>query len=121
MDRLINWIEISVSDFQRAINFYETILNVNLQKMEMGNAKYALFPTKDNHNSGALVQSENHTPASKGTIPYLDGGIDLDIILRKVIDAGGEVLMPKTYFGEEAGYTGLFLDSEGNRIGLQNF
>ena len=28
--------------------------------------------------------------------------------------------MPKTYLDREAGYIGYFLDSEGNRIGVQN-
>lgn len=120
MNRLINWIEISVANFQRATEFYESILEIKLHKMEMGDAQYALFPTKDKFNTGALVKSENHLPSNQGTIPYLDGGKDLDKILQKVKEFGGEIVMPKTYFGEEAGYVGLFLDSEGNKIGLQN-
>jgi len=44
----------------------------------------------------------------------------LATILSRVNEAGGKVIMEKTYTGENAGYLGMFLDSEGNRIGLQH-
>ncbi len=51
---------------------------------------------------------------------YLNGGDDLNRVLSRVEAAGGTVLVEKTYLSPEAGYIGLFLDTEGNRIGLQN-
>ena len=37
----------------------------------------------------------------------------------RVAEAGGTVILSKTYLGPEAGYIVLFLDTEGNKIGLQ--
>jgi predicted enzyme related to lactoylglutathione lyase len=44
----------------------------------------------------------------------------MDNILKHVEKAGGEVIMPKTNTGMEAGFVGMFIDSEGNKIGLQH-
>ena len=85
-----------------------------------GGSQYALFPTEDRFNAGALVQGPNRAPSSAGTLIYLDGSPDLSQVLRKVATAGGRVLMEKTLLSKEAGYTGLFVDSEGNSVGLQH-
>jgi predicted enzyme related to lactoylglutathione lyase len=34
--------------------------------------------------------------------------------------AGGTVIIEKMFLSKEAGYIGIFIDSEGNKIGLQN-
>jgi predicted enzyme related to lactoylglutathione lyase len=120
MKHLINWIEIPVTDMKRAIGFYSKILEVSFNEMGIGPVKYALFPTDDRFNSGALAQGEYYKPSADGVTIYLDGDNDLDIILSKVKTAGGNVIMEKTFLSTEAGYIGLFIDSEGNRIGLQN-
>jgi len=59
-------------------------------------------------------------PGAIGVTVYLDGGDDLDSILSKVKTAGGKVILPKTHLNKEAGWIGLFSDTEGNRIGLQH-
>jgi len=120
MKHLINWIEIPVTDMKRAIGFYSEILGVTLNEMEIGPVKYAIFPTDDRFNCGALAQGEYYKPSTDGITIYLDGGNDLDAILSKVATAGGIVVMEKTFLSDEAGYIGLFIDSEDNRIGLQN-
>jgi predicted enzyme related to lactoylglutathione lyase len=116
----INWFEIPVLDMGRAKKFYQSILQLELTKMDLGSNKYALFPTEDRYNCGALAQGEFYKPTSNGVTIYLDGGNDLNLILTRVTDAGGQVILDKTFLGPEAGYIGLFIDSEGNRIGLQN-
>jgi len=40
--------------------------------------------------------------------------------LDKVQAAGGKVIVPKTEISPEYGYMGVFLDTEGNRIGLHS-
>lgn len=120
MKHLINWIEIPVTDMKRAIGFYFKILGITFNEMEIGTIKYALFPTDDRFNCGALVQGEYYKPSADGVTIYLDGGNGLDNILSKVKTAGGNVIMEKTFLSAEAGNIGLFIDSEGNRIGLQN-
>jgi uncharacterized protein len=119
MRHLTNWTEIPVSDISRAIRFYTEILGTDFFEMEMGGNKYALFPSKDKFNTGALVQGDWYKPAADGVTVYLDGGTDVGNILGKIENAGGTILLNKTYLGEQAGFIGLFLDSEGNRIGVQ--
>ena len=120
MKHLINWVEISVADMDRACKFYGSVLGVDFHRMEMGGFTYALFPTEDRFNAGALVKGPDRVPGGGGTLIYLDGSPDLAEILKKVAKAGGRVLMEKTLLSKEAGYAGLFLDSEGNSIGLQH-
>jgi uncharacterized protein len=121
MKHLVNWIEIPVADLKRAQSFYNSILGgVQFTELDMGESQYALFPSQDRFNCGTLVKSPNHMPSTDGITVYLDGGNDMNHILDHVGAAGGQVLMPKTFFGEDAGYVGLFLDTEGNKIGLQH-
>lgn len=121
MKHLINWVEIPATDIKRAKKFYSTILGgVEFQNMDMEGTKYALFPVEDKFNCGALVQGEYHKPSSEGVTVYLDGGKDMDNILKHIEKAGGQIIMPKTYTGKDAGHVGMFIDSEGNRISLQH-
>jgi predicted enzyme related to lactoylglutathione lyase len=50
---------------------------------------------------------------------YLSGGEDLSAPLGRVEAAGGKVVMPKTSIGEH-GFCAMFLDTEGNRVGLHS-
>jgi predicted enzyme related to lactoylglutathione lyase len=121
MKHLINWIEIPVTDIKRATTFYSKILGgIQFQEMEIGPVKYALFPTEDTYNTGALAQGEWYKPSADGAVVYLDGGNDLSEILARIAQAGGTVVMEKTFLAKEAGYIGMFIDSEGNRVALQN-
>lgn len=121
MKHLVNWVEIPATDIKRAKKFYSTILGgIQFHDMEAQGGKYALFPADDKFNTGALVQSAYHKPSADGIAIYLDGGKDMDNILKHVEKAGGEVIMPKTNTGMEAGFVGMFIDSEGNKIGLQH-
>jgi predicted enzyme related to lactoylglutathione lyase len=121
MRHLVNWIEIPVADMDRAVKFYGNAFgSTNFHKMSIGEFDYALFPCDDKFNCGALVKSEFSKPSQDGVTIYLDGGDDLSKILERVEYSGGVVIMEKTHIGEEAGFIGLFIDSEGNKIGLQN-
>lgn len=120
MANVISWFEIPVTDMDRATTFYRTLLDVDLQKAEMGGDSYTFFPgvMESVSVSGALVQSAQVVPSDKGTVVYLNGGDDLAAPLSRVESAGGRVLMPKTSIGEGMGYFALFLDTEGNKVGL---
>jgi len=83
MKHLINWIEIPVTDMTRTIGFYSKALGVIFNKMELGPVKYALFPTDDRFNCGALAQGEYYKPSADGVTIYLNGGNDLIDILSK--------------------------------------
>jgi len=119
MTHLSNWIEIPARDLSRASAFYTRVLGEELRPFDLGGNRYALFPSADRFNCGAIAQGEGYEPGAQGPLVYLDGGSDLDGKLARVAEAGGSVLVPKTYLGAEAGYIALFLDTEGNKIGLQ--
>jgi hypothetical protein len=60
-----------------------------------------------------------HKPsATDGPLIYLNGNPDLQVILDRVEEAGGVVMIPKKEISPEYGYMGIFTDTEGNRIAL---
>jgi uncharacterized protein len=118
MASVISWFEIPVTNMERATTFYRTLLDADLQKAEMGGAPYTFFPGMMSDISGALVQMEQYVPNATGTTVYLNGGDDLTGPLSRVETAGGRILVSKTAIGEGMGYFALFLDTEGNRVGL---
>lgn len=120
MANAINWFEIAVNDIDRAAKFYGEVLGGELQRMEMQGTKMAFFPMDGQGVSGALCQGELYKPTQDGALLYLNAGQDLTDHLKRVEKAGGTVLMSKTIITEEYGYMALFIDSEGNRIGLHS-
>lgn len=117
----LNWFEIPAADFERAKVFYGTILGSDLTETTMdGASRMAFLPAGQNGVGGAIIQWEGCTPSQQGTVVYLNGGQDLQPALDRVQNAGGSVVIPKTAISPEHGYFALFLDSEGNRVGLHS-
>lgn len=117
----INWFEIPVVDILRAKVFYETILDIKMEEMNMPDMKYAMFPFDPMQSkvSGGLAQSPMHTPSSTGSIIYLNANPDLQIVLERIENAGGKVKMPKTSIGQN-GFMAFFEDTEGNNMALHS-
>lgn len=122
MAHAINWFDIPVADFDRAKTFYETIFGIQLFVPE-GPQETAMFPAdwENGEIGGSISAGDDFVPSDKGTTVFLNGGEDLSSVLAKVEGAGGKVIMPKTEIPMEgAGYMALFLDTEGNKIGLHS-
>ena len=122
MPHAINWFEIPAKDLPRAKRFYEAILQVAMPETP-GPMKMAMFPAdwRQGEIGGAIVEGEGYVPSDAGALVFLNGGEDLSRILDRVQAAGGKVLMPKTAIPMEgSGFIAMFLDSEGNRIGLHS-
>ncbi|WP_086478810.1 VOC family protein [Oceanospirillum sanctuarii] len=124
MDNNINiavWFEIPATHYERAVTFYQTILDVQLEDFEMDGLRQALFPHGNKaHVSGAVVCGEGFKPSPDGCVVYLNGGEDLAVVLSKVEAAGGKVLRPKIHLSDEIGNIAHFMDTEGNRIGIHS-
>lgn len=125
MTSAISWFEIPVTDLNRAQEFYETIFGISLIPMDLPNIKMRMFPIDDPMTGigGALADTGGtfHKPsATDGPLIYLNANPDLQNVLDKVEAAGGKVFVPKTEISPEYGYMGVFIDSEGNRIGLHS-
>ena len=118
----ITWFDIPVIDIQRASKFYESIFDIKLQQLSFGNGlKMAVFPAEDNTVTGSLTQHpEHYIPSKIGSIIYLNGNPDLNVVLKKVIPNGGKILLPKSPISEHWGYMALFEDTEGNRVALRS-
>ena len=124
MNNAISWFEIGTTDLDRAAKFYEIIFGVKLNPLDLPNIKMRMFPIDDMENGvgGAVVNSGGfHKPsATDGPLIYLNGNPDLQNILDKVETAGGKIMVPKTLISPEYGFMAVFLDTEGNRIGLHS-
>ncbi|WP_202840908.1 DUF6265 family protein [Luteimonas saliphila] len=120
MQHMINWFEIPVADFDRALRFYGAVLDAPLEAMDMDGVRMGMFPSDGRNVSGAIVHGEDYVPGTTGALVYLSGGGDLAPALARVAAAGGKVIVPKTQISPEFGYFALFLDSEGNRVGLHS-
>jgi len=125
MTSAISWFEIPVTDLNRAQEFYETIFGISLIPVDLPNIKMRMFPIDDPMTGigGALADTGGtfHKPsATDGPLIYLNANPDLQNVLDKVEAAGGKVFVPKTEISPEYGFMGVFIDSEGNRIGLHS-
>lgn len=122
MQNMIAWFEIPAADLDRARKFYETIFGVTLQEMGLANQlRMAVFPVEAGAVGGALCQHPGfYRPSHDGTLVYLNGDPDLQLVLERVAPAGGRVIVPKTQISAEHGYMAVFEDSEGNRIALHS-
>ncbi|WP_205728971.1 VOC family protein [Flagellimonas onchidii] len=120
MKSYVSIFEIPASDISRAIKFYETILAIDIEKMEFPEVEMGLLPMEDQMVVGVIMKGEGYTPSPDGVTVYLNGGNDLKVILDKVESSGGKILIPKTPHADEVGFFAIFIDSEGNKIGLHS-
>ncbi len=118
----VGWFEIPVVDMDRAVKFYETVLDAKLERNMVGEIDMAWFPMVDGKGAaGSLVShKEWYKPSTDGTLVYFTAySGDLDNELSRVETAGGKVLVPKKSIGEY-GFMAVVLDTEGNRIALHS-
>jgi hypothetical protein len=124
MQHAISWFEIPSADLDRATKFYEAIFQIQLFPLDIEQIKMRMFPIDDPSSGigGAIVYAEGfyQPSATAGPLIYLNGNPDVQMILDRVEAAGGKVLVPKTQISPEYGFMGIFLDTEGNRIGIHS-
>ena len=113
--KLIAWAEIPAADFQRALDFYNKVFDLNLKAMDWGKEKMACFPNDE----GAISYAPGFKPSQNGILLSLNTGKHLDETMQRVEQNGGKIQIPKTKIEAEGrGYFATFIDSEGNRMGL---
>ena len=118
MNNPLRWFEIPTANLDRATAFYERAFALALRRESCGGHAMAIFPYAEPNPGGALVAMPQLEPRDNGTLIYLDGGDDLNAVLARIPPAGGTVVMAKTDLGNGIGHIGLFIDSEGNRVGV---
>ncbi len=120
MHSYVSLFEIPATDVSRAVDFYQAILNIPIEKMEMPGIEMGIFPYEGQTVHAVIMKAEGSTPSADGVTIYLNGGDDLQTILDKVESSGGKIMVPKTAHADESGFFALFLDSEGNKMGLNS-
>lgn len=120
MHSYISIFEIPATDISRAIEFYQVILDINIERMKISGMEMGILPYEKQSVTGVIVKGEDFRPSADGVTIYLNGGDNLQIILDKVEKSRGKIIIPKTAHADEIGYFAIFLDSEGNKIGLHS-
>ncbi|MEM7034289.1 MAG: hypothetical protein AAF629_32400, partial [Chloroflexota bacterium] len=102
MKSFISIFEISATDILRAVDFYQTILDIKIETLDFSGIQMGLFPTEGQMTFGVIMQGEDYTPSATGVTIYLDGGDNLQVILDKVEQKGGSIVVPKTPHADES-------------------
>ncbi|MEL6535455.1 MAG: VOC family protein [Bacteroidota bacterium] len=120
MQTFVSIFEIPATDLSRAISFYQAVLDIKIEQLEFPGMAMGLFPYEGQMVTGIISQGEDFVPSANGVTLYLNAGDNLQVALDKVEPNGGKILVPKTPHADESGFFALFLDSEGNKMGLHS-
>lgn len=118
MKNLIAFFEIPVVDFDRAVRFYESLLNCQLTIMDWETEKMAFFTNNVGECIGSLSYAPDFKPSKDGIL--LSFSVEnMETALSLVKNNGGEIIRAKTKIeSDNKGYFSIFIDSEGNKVGL---
>ncbi|MBW9262187.1 MAG: VOC family protein [Candidatus Thiodiazotropha sp. (ex. Lucinisca nassula)] len=119
----VAWFEIYVDDMQRACVFYQSVLNVTLQKLEdptgSGIEMWSFPSDVERYGApGALVKMEGFSAGGNSTLVYF-GCEDCAIEESRVEEAGGQIHQAKMEIGEY-GAVSIVIDTEVNMFGLHS-
>ena len=115
MSNLISWVEIPTTNFERAVKFYSVVFGLDLQVIDYGQEKMACFPNGE----GAISFAPDFKPGKNGALVSFNAGNDLEGVIQRIEENSGEIVQPKTKIEAEGrGYFAIFIDCEGNKVGL---
>ena len=115
----VTWFEIPTSDFKRATDFYESLLDLKLRAFH-GPEPCSMFPIEQGGVGGCLVQRDGLEPSTTGSLVYLNAEGKLDASLKRAEKLGVKVLVPRTEIPGGFGFYACVQDSEGNHVGLHS-
>ncbi|MCD6026864.1 MAG: hypothetical protein K0R08_1383 [Solimicrobium sp.] len=120
MNNQFVWVDIPVTDLDRAIKFYSAVLGCTITKGHGPGLIFGLLPHEDTNVGGCLVLSAaDSAPSLTGPLVYLNAEGRLADAVNAVNAAGGKVLQDIHPIGPW-GYRAIFRDSEGNRVALHS-
>jgi predicted enzyme related to lactoylglutathione lyase len=117
---VVGWFEIYVQDIDRAKAFYQNTFQVTLERLEGPGMELWAFPMQPDNPGcpGALVQMNGKDSGVGGTIVYFSCA-DCAEEASRALQNGGKIQKEKMSIGQY-GFIALFLDTEGNMIGLHS-
>ena len=115
----VGWFEIYVDDMSRAKAFYEEVIGVSLQKLDIDVEMYT-FPMDGEApgSSGSLVHMPGF-PAGRNSVLVYFTCDDCAVEESRVEGAGGRIEKSKFSIGPY-GFVSLVYDTEGNMFGLHS-
>ena len=113
------WIEIPVTDMDRAIGFYSKVFGYEFKIDTSGANPMAMFSAKD-FETGVAGHLYPGKPAAKGTgiTAHMEIADDLDAAKARVIEAGGTIELDGHVVEIPFGKFCYATDPDGNSIGL---
>ena len=116
----VGWFEIYVQDMERARKFYESMLQVTLNRLNASAPELWAFPQSfTNYGaSGALARMEGFPSGGNSTLVYFSCA-DRGVEEKRIVAAGGRILKGKFSIGEYGSIV-LACDTEGNMFGLHS-
>ena len=105
-----------VDDFDRAIDFYESIFGWTVTREERPNGPYYAVKTGNADEpgiDGSFFKKEEGWDKVSNVLSVKD----IATIIMKIKEHGGEIVFPKTVING-VGYLAYFKDTEGNTFGM---
>ncbi|KJV05811.1 VOC family protein [Methylocucumis oryzae] len=120
MHNPVGWFEIYVQDLDRAKQFYETVFQAELERIDNMGLTLWKFPQsmQDYGSSGALIKMEGFASGGNSTLVYFSCA-DCSVEAARAPDAGGKIIKEKFAIGPY-GFIAIVEDTEGNMIGLHS-
>jgi predicted enzyme related to lactoylglutathione lyase len=126
----IVWADIPCADLERAQRFYAHVLGkpVGAVPGMAGIALIGMAPSAEQMQQPRETPTEpivsadlyqGGSPSASGCTIYFNSYGDINGMIARVLEAGGEVLEEPQNRGPMIGWVAFFRDTEGNRIGIQ--
>jgi hypothetical protein len=119
MANTFDWVEIRATDIEKTTRFYERVFGWRIHHKEIADGSdYWIFDTgaeprmQNIRRAGMWLRPEGTSP---GVLIYIVVN-DIDDVLEKVAQLGGEIVTPKT--PEGPAFKAYFTDPSGNMFGL---
>lgn len=75
MNSFVSIFEIPATDLSRAIAFYQAVLDLEIEKVDIPGMQMGLFPAEEQANFGVIVQGDDYKPSAEGITIYLNAGM----------------------------------------------
>ncbi|WP_341503405.1 VOC family protein [Gallaecimonas sp. GXIMD4217] len=118
MSHALVWMDIPVQDLDRAIAFYQQVLDRPVAKESFDGGALGVVRHGDDEVAFCLVHN-GHAANVSGPLPYLNVDGRLDEAVAQVERLGGKVLEERHALGP-FGWRAIIRDSEGNRLALHS-
>ncbi len=116
----VGWFEIYVDNMERAKKFYQSVFEVNLERLASPEIEMWSFPGNANTYGapGALVKMPGFSAGRNSVLVYFTCQ-DCSMDEKKIQQFGGKIEKSKFSIGQY-GFIALVYDTEGNMFGLHS-